>query len=63
MIKLCYIYNWIIVADDKLEKSKLGARDVQEKEETTCQTERKRKLLLASTPSEKMLRQDKCEER
>lgn len=45
MIKLRYAYNWIIVADDRREKSELGAEAVWEKgEETVCQMQRKKTL-------------------
>jgi len=30
MIKLCCVYNWVIVADDRLEKSELGAEAERE---------------------------------
>lgn len=66
MIKLRYVYNWIIVADDRREKSELGAEAVWEKGEgTVCQMQRKKnpKLMLASAPTEKTSRQEKCEER
>lgn len=63
MIKQSNVYSWIIVGDDRLEKSKLGTEAAWEKG-FMCQIERKEtKLVLASTPTEKMLRKDKCEER